>query len=165
MSTGSIPLSVFQEAIIEQMTETFHHGNIHYLDPDSSLFETLARVTSATASQSASDRVGTLAAQIDHTAYYIEVLLVHMAAGGDDPTYQMDWSAAWKRTSVTDAEWAGLIENLGQKWRDFRQFVETTEDWNADLVAGAMAVVSHSAYHLGEVRQALGVIPESSPAE
>ncbi|MEJ7838955.1 MAG: DinB family protein [Thermomicrobiales bacterium] len=165
MASSSIPVSVFREAIIEQMTETFHHGNIHYLDPGSSLFETLANVSSATASQSASNRVGTLAAQIDHIAYYIEVLLVHAAAGGDDPTYEADWSLAWQRTSVTDAEWAELIENLGQKWREFRQFVETTEDWNADLVAGAMAVVSHSAYHLGEVRQALGVIPESSPGE
>lgn len=165
MPTDSIPLSVFQQAIIEQMTETFHHGNIHYLDPGASLFETLANVTSATASQSASSRVGTLAAQIEHTAYYIEVLLVHMAAGGDDPTYEADWSAAWKRTSVTDEEWASLLENLRQQYRAFQRLVETTDDWNPDLVAGSMAVVSHSAYHLGEVRQALGVIPASTSAE
>jgi hypothetical protein len=158
--TQTIALSDFQSSVLEILKETFEKVEGNYLDGGTSLFETLEGVPAETASRSASDRVATLAAQVDHTGYYIEVLLAHLRAGGQDTSFTSDWDAAWNRTTVTAEEWPGLIAALRDQYEQFQAFVSTNENWNADVIGGVLAVLSHCAYHLGEIRQALGVIPQ-----
>lgn len=156
----TIALSDFQSSVVEIIKETFEKVDGHYLDRGTSVFETLAGVGADKASQSASDRVASLAAQVDHTGYYIYVLLRHLRAGGQDTEHKSDWDAAWARTAVSDEEWTGLVTTLRDEYNQFLEFVTSNEVWNADIIGGVLAVLSHCAYHLGEIRQALGVIPE-----
>jgi hypothetical protein len=149
----------FRSNVLELIRETFEQVEGFYLDKGTSFFETIEGVTAGTASQSASDRVATLAAQVDHLGYYMEVLMAHLEAGGDKPDIQVDWNLAWQRTAVTEEEWQGLIQRVHSEYDRFRRYVESNEQWNDETVGGVMGVIVHCAYHLGEIRQALGVIP------
>ena len=53
------------------LDETFHTVHGHYLDPRTSLFDTLATISAAEASQPVGDRCATLAAQVNHLRVYI----------------------------------------------------------------------------------------------
>jgi hypothetical protein len=156
--TGTIAVSDFRTAVADLTRETFEQVEGYYLDRGTSLYETLAGVTAERASRAASDRVASLAAQVDHLGYYLEVLLAHLRAGGHDTSLKADWDAAWQRTSVTEDEWRALQARLREMHGQFVEFVATNEDWSEDILSGIMSINIHTAYHLGEIRQALGVI-------
>jgi hypothetical protein len=148
----------FRNALLALLQETFEEVDGHILDPGTSLFETLAAVDAGVASQSASAQVATLAAQVDHTAYYLDVLLRHIQAGGYDETLKADWGKAWERTSVTPEEWERLNRNLRDAYDSVKEAVANTTTWSEDVIGGYLAILGHTTYHLGEIRQALGVI-------
>jgi len=154
----TIAVADFRNAFLALLNETFESVEGHILDPGTSLFETLADVSAEDASRSASPHVGTLAAQVDHTTYYLNILLQHIQAGGSDPSIKADWGRAWQRTGVTPEEWAELLQNLHVAHAAVREAVSTTTTWNEDIIGGYLCIVAHTAYHLGEIRQALGVI-------
>jgi hypothetical protein len=156
--TGTIAVVDFRTAVTDLTRETFEQVDGYYLDKGTSLYETLAGVTAEKASKSASDRVASLAAQVDHLGYYIEVLLAHLRAGGHDTSLKADWDAAWQRTTVTEEEWGALQARLRDVHRQLVDFVSANEDWSEDILGGIMSINVHTAYHLGEIRQALGVI-------
>jgi hypothetical protein len=148
----------FRNALLALLKETFEEVAGHILDPGTSLFETLASVDAGEASKSASSRVATLAAQVDHTAYYLNVLLRHIVAGGYDETLKANWGLAWERTTVTPDEWDELNRNLHGAYTSVQEAISTTTTWNEDIIGGYLAILGHTTYHLGEIRQALGVI-------
>lgn len=148
----------FRGAFTDLLTETFETVEGNYLDPGTSLFETLSNVEAEEASRSASPKVATLAAQVDHVTYYLYVLERHLRAGGHDETLKSDWGAAWDRTSVTSGEWAEINRGLRSAYGDVQQVLAENTNWQADVIAGFLAILAHTAYHLGEIRQALGVI-------
>lgn len=156
--TDQIPVEEFRGAFLACLEEAFEHVHGYFLDKGTSLFETLDTVTAEEASRSASPRVATLAAQVEHTAFYIDVLLKAVAAGGPEKAEPADWEGSWSRTSVAEEEWDTLRQNLRDTYTRFVELAKSYLVWNASIVGGAIAVVAHSAYHLGEIRQALGVI-------
>ncbi len=67
-----------------------------------------------------------------------------------------DWAAAWQIVAVSEAEWAASLANLKASYQRLRTYMSSLETWEGCWeVAGAMAIAVHSAYHLGEIRQAL----------
>jgi len=99
----------FKAAIIEILDETFdtHHGL--YLDRGTSLFETLATVTAAEASIPVSASCASIAAQVNHVTYYLDVLNGDLS--GNEPA-SVDWTQAWTIGPVNDEEWTTLIGHL-----------------------------------------------------
>ena len=61
---------------------------------------------------------------------------------------------------MTEAEWADLIARLQAAYQEIRRFASTFEGWDMMYVGGAFALVAHCAFHLGEIRQGLGVLRE-----
>jgi hypothetical protein len=56
---------------------------------------------------------------------------------------------------VTPVEWVASQERLKQTYQRIKHHVETYDYWDsADAMSGAIALVAHSTYHLGEIRQA-----------
>ena len=83
----------FTRALFESLDEAFdvHHGI--YLDKGTSLFETLEAVTAAEASRAAGAGCASLAAQVAHITFYLEVIERYMLTGdGGKP----DWRAIWR---------------------------------------------------------------------
>lgn len=125
------------------------------LDRGTSMFDTLAGISAEEASIPVSNQSATLAAQVDHTAYYIQEL-----REGIDTNWANtpDWDASWQIGAVDAAQWQALIDNLRADYEWFTQLAETNEVWTADYIGGAIAMIAHAAYHLGEIRQGIGVI-------
>ena len=69
----------------------------------------------------------------------------------------VDWGEIWRTIEkVTPDEWEGLKDSLKQTYLRINQELHKLEDWDEEeKIGGAMAIVVHTAYHLGEIRQAL----------
>lgn len=63
------------EAILVSLEETFENVRGIYLDKGTSLFETLATISADEASIPVSSTCASLAAQVAHVTYYMEVTL------------------------------------------------------------------------------------------
>lgn len=128
----------------------------HYLlDGGDSFFETLAGITAEEANVPVSKQSANLAAQVQHTAFYVDALRQGLATNW---TYKADWAGSWTIDPVDDVRWQALIGDLRDAYAWVTAFASDNEDWNADYVGGAFALACHAAYHLGEVRQGIGVI-------
>ena len=138
-------------AILEETFEN-HHGV--YLDKGTSLFETLETITSEQASRPVSAHCASLAAQVTHVIFYLEVL---EKASQHQEIGKVDWNDIWNRVeAVTADEWTALKQQLKQTYRRISTMMHAIADWNDDdRVGGAIAIIVHTAYHLGEIRQAL----------
>jgi hypothetical protein len=145
----------FSSALFEFLEETFetHHG--FYLDRGTSLFETLATIAAEQASQPVSASCASIAAQVNHVTYYLDVLRSDIAGREFGP---VDWSLAWQLGPVSSDEWAALVEDLRDGLAQTRAALRDVDWTDEDHVYGAIAILVHSAYHLGEIRQALCTI-------
>jgi hypothetical protein len=144
----------FTNALLSLLDETFDHVHGYYLDHGTSLFETLAGIGAAEASIPVGGRCATLAAQVKHVAFYLEVVEGSIR----DPNYPpADWGEIWGTIGqVTPDEWLRIRAELWQRYERIQALVMETPDWHTeDELGNAMAVVAHTAYHLGEIRQAL----------
>lgn len=160
--TKTIPQESFSKELLAIWEETFetHHGI--YLDKGTSLFETLDQISAEEASIPVGNRCATLAAQVEHVIFYLEVLERFIA--GEDAG-EIDWDEIWSRVSgVIPAEWDALRARLRVTYDRLSQRLRSIENWeHHDAIGDAMAMVVHTAYHLGEIRQALCTVKQ--PAE
>jgi hypothetical protein len=145
------------DALLFVLDETFDTVRGVYLDQGTSLFETLAGITAEEASIPVGGKCATLAAQVRHVAFYLEVVdrSVH------DPNYPpVDWGEIWRTvSSVTPEGWAAIQDELRASYNRIIALVHDTPDWNDMRAIGhAIGVIAHTAYHLGEIRQALCTI-------
>lgn len=149
--TDSPVATHFSNAIFEFLEETFetHHG--FYLDKGTSLFETLSAISATQASQPVSASCASIAAQVNHVTYYLDVLRTDIAG---NEFGEVDWSLAWQLGPVSDDEWTALVEDLRAGIAETRSVLRGADWNNEDHVYGAIAIIVHTAYHLGEIRQA-----------
>jgi hypothetical protein len=149
--------SRFTTELFDLLDETFenHHGI--YLDKGTSLFETLAGINAAKASQPVGGKCASIAAQVAHVTFYLEVLERYIQAKG---TGEVDWGEIWRTVKeVTPGEWDNLKHRLQQTYQRVLAMLKSDIDWgNETAIGGAMAIVAHTAYHLGEIRQALCIV-------
>lgn len=150
---------IFTEAMLLSLEETFENVKGIYLDRDTSLFETLATVSAEEASRPVSANCASIAAHVAHMVFYIETLLDFMRG----ERREIDWSEIWKTVeAVTEDEWAASQVQLREAYQGLRKLAESTS-WEMDrAVGGAMGILMHNAYHLGEIRQALCTIRGSA---
>jgi len=143
----------FLNSLFALLDETFenHHGI--FLDKDTSLFRTLETVSAEEASIPVGGKCASLAAQVEHVNFYLEVLERYIF---HDDTSRVDWGEIWQTVErVTPEEWKASKAKLESTYRRIDKALHTHKTWNEDAIGGAMAIVVHTAYHLGEIRQAL----------
>ena len=154
--TQTLPTARFTTDLNALLDETFERVGGIYLDKGTALFETLASISAAQASRPVGGRCATIAAQVDHVAYYLDVLSCYVR---DEPPTGVDWAQSWQIGAVDDAEWARLNAKLRDSYRRVRDLLAGITDWGGEeQLGGALAIVVHTAYHLGEIRQALCTI-------
>ena len=155
-----------QQTILDRLTtdlyslldETFRDVHGHYLDKHTSLFGTLATISAEEASQPVGVRCATLAAQVNHVRVYIEVLERYMRGEEVGPT---DWAASWQVSGVDDEEWESLKQRLDGAYQRMLATMQGFTTWDGENdIGGPLAVLVHTAYHLGEIRQALCTIKQ-----
>lgn len=153
----STVLANFKSALFDLLDEAFvqHHGI--FLDRNTSLFQTLEGITAEQASRPVSATCASLSAQVDHVRFYIDVLekvLLKQEIG------KVDWGEIWRTVrAVTPEQWAAILQRLKESYERVLRLMQEFDTWEGeDEISGAMAILVHTAYHLGEIRQALCVI-------
>lgn len=147
--------TVLSRIVPTLLEETFerHHGI--YTNRGTSLLETLADVTAEEASRPLAGDSGTLAAQVEHTAFYLEVLLRAMAG---ETVENVDWEAIWAQERTADAaQWDAAKARLERAYRAVQARIADDSPWTEERLY-VLAIVAHSAYHLGVIRHAIAVL-------
>lgn len=144
----------FTQALYMLLDETFDQVHGIYLDKGTSFFETLATISAEEASIPVGGHCATLAAQVKHTAFYLDVLEENVRTQTFEP---VDWGKIWREvTAVSPQEWQTIQDELRQSYNRIKQLIANQAEWqNEREIGGAMGMIVHTAYHLGEIRQAL----------
>ena len=151
-----LPLERLTEVLFDLLDETFENVHGIYLDKGTSLCETLADITAEEASRATSGRCATLAAQVNHARYYLDVLDGYMRQALSE---RPDWQGSWQVGVVTAGEWARIQAELRASYEQVMATIRGFEAWDGENeLPGALAVVVHTAHHLGEIRQMLCAI-------
>lgn len=152
-----IQADYFKQALYLLLDETFDNVHGFFLDKGTSMFETLATISAEEASIPVGGKCATLAAQVKHTAFYLDVL---EKAVRTQQFEKQDWGKIWRETSaVTPEEWDTIKASLRQSYDRLKQLIADTTEWPSEReIGGAIAAIVHTAYHLGEIRQALCTI-------
>ena len=162
MSTSKFK-DIFSNDLLDIFEETFdiHHGV--YLDKGTSLFETLDMINEIEASIPIGNKCATIAAQVEHVIFYLEVL--QQVIDGRE-VGKADWGEIWSRVGEVSAEeWMVIKSRLRIKYEELKVKLQGIEDWEQnDAIGASMAIVVHTAYHLGEIRQALCFLGDSRNA-
>jgi hypothetical protein len=153
--------SVFQRALGKLLNEIFDGppGNEAYLlNPgDPGLLRQLESIDARAASTRPMPGNTTIASHVDHVHYGF-TLLNRWAAGEANPFADADWNASWRRTTVTEAQWRTLRDNLRRQGESWRKAVAVRTAWDDTSAAGALSSAAHTAYHLGAIRQILAAM-------
>jgi hypothetical protein len=159
----TLELEHFTQALLTLLDETFDQVHGYYLDKGNSLFETLANISAEEASIPVGGKCATLAAQVKHVAFYLDVVDRSVR----DPNYPpADWGEIWRTVScVTPEVWQAIQAELRANYNRILTLIQEAPGWEgADEIGGAMGVLANTAYHLGEVRQALCMIKKDRPS-
>lgn len=142
-------------ALLQALEETFEQVHGIYLDKETSIFETLATISAAEASRPTSGSCATIAAHVAHMTYYIEILL--KVIDGEKP--ETDWDHIWNTVhTVTPEEWTASQNALRDAYQQVRSVAADTTWQDERQIGGALGLVAHNAYHLGEIRQMLCIV-------
>jgi hypothetical protein len=148
-------LHAFRRNLAFLLEETFASparpdGNA-YLDRQAGWEPTLAAVTAEEASHATVSGGTTIAGHVEHARFYLEALLRY----ADGQTERVDWEASWGIRKVTPVAWDALRASFAETSARVVRAFEDRETWDDHAVGAALAILAHSAYHLGAVRQRL----------
>jgi len=144
----------FSQELFDILEEAFETHRGIFLDKGTSLLTTLDGIGAAEASIPVGGRCATIAAQVEHVIFYLEVLERGLL---EQEQNRPDWGEIWGRVhGVSEAEWAALRTRLRATYERITQTLRGIADWEHNEACGyALGMLAHTAYHLGEIRQAL----------
>jgi hypothetical protein len=118
---------------------------------DPGLLRSLDGLSAAAASAVPAAGGSSVAAHVDHLRYGLELL--NRWSRGENPFADADYSASWRRVTVTDAGWALLRQQLRAEARAWQEAVRHPRELTDDELNGIVGSVVHLAYHLAAIRQ------------
>ena len=120
-----------------------------YLDQGGGLLQSLENISAADASRSVRPDAPTIAGHCEHVRFYVDVLhrFMHESLG------KIDWKQSWLVRTVNDAEWDALRNELRREYAAVTEELQKAEDWTDTPLGEALAILTHTAYHLGAIRQ------------
>jgi hypothetical protein len=152
---GTIAEKDFTESLFLILKETFEgpppKTSSAFLDQGCGLFQTVERLTAGDASRASRPGGTTVAAHCAHVKFYLDVLHGYML-GSDE---QADWKRSWLVREVGPEEWESLKREVRAAYDTVSKALRSVEGWGERSVGAGMAVVVHTAYHLGAIRQIL----------
>lgn len=158
-------LEVFRSNLAFLLEETFatpaHPSGNAYLDRQAGWEPTLAALSAEEASQAQAPGGTTIAGHVEHARFYLEVLL-RFADGSPE---RVDWEASWGVREVTPVAWEALRASFAETSERLVRAFEDRPAWDDRAVGAALAVLAHSAYHLGAIRQRVQAARYSTPSQ
>jgi hypothetical protein len=151
-----IPNDTFTRELFDLLDETFEEVHGIYLDRGTSLFETLETISAEEASRPISSECKSIAAQVNHVCFYLRVLERGIRR---EPSVKVDWQESWQLERVTPQEWEALKKQLREAHESVLTLMKSLNTWEGeDDIGCSLAILAHTAYHLGEIRRSLCVV-------
>ncbi|MGH7529450.1 MAG: DinB family protein [Gemmatimonadales bacterium] len=119
---------------------------------DAGLLRSLDRLSAAAASARPPNGGASIAAHVDHLRYGFE-LMNRWSRGDEDAFRTADWSASWRRLTVTEEEWRARRTALRAELEAWQGVVRKPLELGEFELTGMISSVVHLAYHLGAIRQ------------
>ena len=161
--SNEITVESLKEPLLKCLDETFSKVHGIFLDKGTTLYETLDSITAAEASQRISPNSATIAAQVEHVRFYLDVLDNYMLT---NQSSKINWREIWETvSSVSDDEWEAIKKRLRNSHEQVLSTINSFDKWDGKYdIAGALSILTHTAYHLGGIRVTLGAIRGRSAA-
>ncbi len=118
-----------------------------YLDHGIGVFPTLEAISFEKASRKINET--TIAAHTAHLKFYLDRICEFI--GGR--TEKVHWEQSWLIEDVTEEEWNTLRGGMRSSYEGVLKCFAEIETWNQDNIGDAIAIIAHTAYHLGAIRQ------------
>ena len=144
----------FTNNLSRLLKATFEDGGSFYLDKGAGLFHTLDSMTAETASRAPAPGAPTIAAHCVHLSYYVRVVLACIVK----QEQEADWPSSWRVQHVGPDEWEALKRELRSGYEQLQQALASVQTWDEGALADGMAILAHTAYHLGAIRQVVRVV-------
>src|SRR5213594_858304 len=143
--TIQIPLERLKEPLLECLDETFSNGHGIYLDKGTTLFETLDSISADEASQAISANSATIAAQVEHVRFYLDVLNDFIRS---KQVVKVNWREIWDTVgSVTPKQWEEEKSRLRNSHGQVMSTINSFDQWDGEYdIAGALSILTHTAY-------------------
>jgi len=106
---------------------------------------------SAIAASAQTTTGSSIAAHVDHVRYGLS--LMNRWSAGENPFNDADWSASWKKTTVSDDEWRKLRADLRAEATRWLDVLRTPREVREVELNGIIGSIAHVGYHLGAIRQ------------
>lgn len=138
--------------LFSELTEGTHpKGGFILNTGDHGLLRSLDKLSARDASQS-SNGGATIAAHAQHLRYGLS-LMNDWGKNGGNPFANAKWDAAWKVSTVDDAQWQEIRDGLRNEIGNWKTVLNTPRDTNDLELMGIVGSIAHIAYHLGAIRQ------------
>lgn len=141
----------FLESIAYMLRETFEGSPVGmpsaFLDRGAGFFITIDGLSADEASENRSGT--TIAAQTEHAKFYLDRMFEFI----NGRTEQVNWEDSWLIETVNEAEWAALRDSTRRSYENSLRCIAAVDEWTQERVGEAIAMVAHTAYHLGAIRQ------------
>lgn len=118
---------------------------------DIGLLGSLDKISAADASH-IHDGGTSIAAQVDHIRYGI-ALMNQWRSGVANPWAGADWTASWRKTSVSNEQWRQLRAELRDETHQWLDTIGSARELDETQLMYMMASIAHLAYHFGAIRQ------------
>ena len=118
-----------------------------YLDRGIGLIKTIEGLSA----EQVSNKIGgtTIAAQTEHAKFYLDRLCEFMKGR----TEKVNWEQSWLIETVNETEWNALRDSVKNSYQNVLPTFAEIEVWNQDNIGNSVAIIAHTAYHLGGIRQ------------
>ncbi|MEZ5344344.1 MAG: hypothetical protein R2681_02205 [Pyrinomonadaceae bacterium] len=140
----------FLKDLLVLLRETFEGSPLEgsaYLDPGIGFFNTIEKISADDASKKINST--SIAAQTEHTKFYLD-RLVEFIEGRTD---SVNWDQSWLIETVSDEEWDILRGGVKRSYENVLRCFAEVEVWDQNNIGDSVAIVVHTAYHLGSIRQ------------
>jgi len=139
--------------LFAELTDGPASGEAYMLNSgDPGLLRSLDGLSATAASKPAAPGSPSIAAHVDHLCFGLD-LMNRWGDGETNPWSGADWTASWRRITVTDSEWAALRDRLRDATRRWRAVLERPREMSPVELNGVIGSLAHLAYHLGAIRQ------------
>src|ERR1041385_591901 len=126
--SAQIPVARLKKPLLRCLEETFSEVRGIYLDKGTTLFETLDSITADEASQRISPNTATIAAQVEHVRFYLDVLDKYIKTLEDS---QNNWREIWETVGeVTPSEWEETKARLRDSYAKVMATINSFEQWD-----------------------------------
>jgi uncharacterized damage-inducible protein DinB len=137
-------------ALFEELAGVSQRKDAYIVDgPSSGWLPTLEELSSAQASWSPGPGRPTVRAQSGHLLYCLEIFLAAENGQCSEP----DWQGSWTVQAADEASWQEHLAAVRVVVAQVQAALTAPRDWPEPRLAAALFQVTHTAYHLGALRQ------------